>query len=291
MRRFRFRDWLTVCWLLSVASATYGAELSFNDIEFWTGSGSNRTGVAIDWDGDNLGDANAPSFAWGYRWDGNATVEDALRAVLSNDDRLFAKLSTSGTYGVTVYGLGYDLADDGSFALDDLTVFGTDGVAITGPSDGASSVDPLDSYREGWQAAGYWHLSTTESSLSVEWTTARSGITTLALNNDGWVGLAFTPSFSNQAFPNNLSAAEVSPLSGDFNLDGAVNLADYTVWRDSLNDPALYQIWKDNFGSANLSATRASIAVPQPKSIRVVILMGSVLLARRLIRSVLFYEE
>jgi hypothetical protein len=68
-------------------------------------------------------------------------------------------------------------------------------------------------------------------------------------------------------------------LEGDFNGDGAVNLADYTVWRDNLgaaNESALscngngggvdatdYQLWKSNFGSTGGSGLEIMDGVVQ----------------------------
>ncbi|WP_442482541.1 hypothetical protein [Aeoliella sp. SH292] len=79
-------------------------------------------------------------------------------------------------------------------------------------------------------------------------------------------------------------------LPGDFNSDGKVNLADYTVWRDNLgsnsplaNDDNLgtpvgathYQLWKTNFGSSSPGALSAgSAAVPEPTTCAM-LLMGS----------------
>ncbi|WP_442484960.1 hypothetical protein [Aeoliella sp. SH292] len=76
---------------------------------------------------------------------------------------------------------------------------------------------------------------------------------------------------------------EVMGLPGDFNLDGKVNLADYTVWRDNLGaandgglngngnnlgtvDGADYALWKQNFGttSGSLAASSAGQQVPEP---------------------------
>lgn len=74
-------------------------------------------------------------------------------------------------------------------------------------------------------------------------------------------------------------------LEGDFNNDGMVNLADYTVWRDNLggSDVVLngngagqgtvgsadYQLWKSNFGAtsgAGSGSLIASSTVPEPAS-------------------------
>ncbi|MEO0531368.1 MAG: hypothetical protein AAF266_12460 [Planctomycetota bacterium] len=70
----------------------------------------------------------------------------------------------------------------------------------------------------------------------------------------------------------------VALVEGDYNADGAVNAADYTVWRDGLaapgsarmgdgnNDGSLdeldLQVWRDNFGLAAVS----SGAVPEPSA-------------------------
>jgi hypothetical protein len=74
------------------------------------------------------------------------------------------------------------------------------------------------------------------------------------------------------------------PQQGDFNGDGIVNLADYTVWRDNLGannegvinnagngdnlvDAADYGLWKSNFGVGGGSLaglTAGSAAVPEP---------------------------
>jgi hypothetical protein len=74
-------------------------------------------------------------------------------------------------------------------------------------------------------------------------------------------------------------------LPGDFNHDGIVDAADYTVWRDSMGqtgdvaadgnednivDMADYQLWVDNFGRSELGGagggSRGTAAVPEPAS-------------------------
>jgi hypothetical protein len=77
---------------------------------------------------------------------------------------------------------------------------------------------------------------------------------------------------------------EYASLNGDFNNDGIVNLADYTVWRDNLGaateeainnagnglngvDAADYQVWKSAFGSGGSGAVgQASATIPEPTS-------------------------
>jgi hypothetical protein len=53
-------------------------------------------------------------------------------------------------------------------------------------------------------------------------------------------------------------------LDGDFNLDGRVNAADYTVWRNRGGNLVDCQLWKTSFGRT-LSGSGAA-SVPEPAS-------------------------
>ena len=74
-----------------------------------------------------------------------------------------------------------------------------------------------------------------------------------------------------------LSLQLVVGLTGDYNGDGLVDAADYTLWRDTLGsttdlaadgdgngvvDLADFQLWRDNFGA--VAASSSSAAVPEP---------------------------
>jgi len=75
-----------------------------------------------------------------------------------------------------------------------------------------------------------------------------------------------------------------SSLSGDYNGDGSVDAADYTVWRDTLDsttdlaadgnhsgtiDAGDYDVWKSHFGASKSSESLAdpSAAVPEPSNL------------------------
>ncbi|QDV73826.1 hypothetical protein [Botrimarina mediterranea] len=77
--------------------------------------------------------------------------------------------------------------------------------------------------------------------------------------------------------------ASAGPLAGDFNGDGFVNAADYTVWRDNLGaadeaaingagngvdgvDPADYTVWQANYGSSAAVQSR-EISIPEPAAL------------------------
>lgn len=64
--------------LLSIAlSAQAQLITGFDDIENWTGSGSNRSALVLQWN-----DGGSPtSFAWGYRWDGSVNGMEMLKAI------------------------------------------------------------------------------------------------------------------------------------------------------------------------------------------------------------------
>ncbi len=51
--------------------------LTFNSIQFWTGAGTNRAAMVIQW---NDGETPA-SLVWGYRWNGVATGFDMFRSI------------------------------------------------------------------------------------------------------------------------------------------------------------------------------------------------------------------
>ncbi|WP_442485027.1 dockerin type I domain-containing protein [Aeoliella sp. SH292] len=87
-----------------------------------------------------------------------------------------------------------------------------------------------------------------------------------------------------------ITRVEVTRLPGDFNSDGQVNLADYTVWRDSLGqtgaglaadgngdsvvDARDYAEWKENFGrSSASSASFEASKVPEPRSMAIACLL------------------
>ncbi len=92
-----------------------------------------------------------------------------------------------------------------------------------------------------------------------------------------------------------LLSAVVDGIDGDFNDDGMVDAADYTVWRDNVgalagtlpNDPDggvigndQYLTWKNNFGASGsgVGVALPGSAVPEPSSV-VAILVGLVSLA------------
>jgi hypothetical protein len=76
------------------------------------------------------------------------------------------------------------------------------------------------------------------------------------------------------------------PLAGDYNGDGVVDVADYTVWRDTLGsttqlaadgdrsgtiDTPDYTLWAGNYGASRGVASARSAAVPEPGTLVMVL--------------------
>jgi hypothetical protein len=75
----------------------------------------------------------------------------------------------------------------------------------------------------------------------------------------------------------------VAGLSGDYNGNGIVDAADYTIWRDTLGqtgaglaadgnhnnmiDAGDYDVWKTNFGTTSGGGAAAAALVPEPNTL------------------------
>jgi hypothetical protein len=76
-------------------------------------------------------------------------------------------------------------------------------------------------------------------------------------------------------------------LSGDYNLDGIVDAADYVVWRKNDGTQGGYNAWRANFGRmAGAASATANIAVPEANclllsSIAIALLSGHAASRRR----------
>lgn len=173
-------------------TTTSAATVTFEDIQYWVGSGANEAAFVVDW---NAGPA-PQSLVWGYRWDGAATGEDMLTAIVTADPNLYVKVSGfGGGLGVALFGVGYDRDGDG-FGLTDGTVF-SDGIANTAASDGETALDSDDSYVEGWFSAGFWSYWLSEDGTT--WGFSGTGMSGRTLTDGSWDGWSFAPSFGSSA--------------------------------------------------------------------------------------------
>ncbi|WP_145112600.1 autotransporter outer membrane beta-barrel domain-containing protein [Botrimarina mediterranea] len=87
-------------------------------------------------------------------------------------------------------------------------------------------------------------------------------------------------SFSLNATNQGILLELAATLDGDFNLDGRVDAADYTVWRDGLDilyDVSDYNVWASNFGAA---IPPVGASVPEPSAVILTVLAISASLRR-----------
>ena len=182
---------------------------TFDDIQFWVGSGANRAGFVVDWNDGK----SAESLLWGFRWDGAATGFDMFEAIIAADAGLFAHVGTfdfgSGpTAGV--FGIGYDLNGDGAFGVsaNPPLLFGPGGLTIDPVTAGddnvdpaGTPVDPADHWMESWfPAPGFWGYYVKSDAAGV-WDSALTGASERLLTDGSWDGYSFAPDFLSGAAP------------------------------------------------------------------------------------------
>ncbi len=93
----------------------------------------------------------------------------------------------------------------------------------------------------------------------------------IAVSGDPTLDASYINTYRSQNFA--IIAASNNQIPGDFNHDGIVDAADYTVWRDGLGSAYLpddYGIWKANFGQQNgcgSGSPSLPAAVPEPSTL------------------------
>ena len=76
--------------LAGVLAFAHAQGISMNDIQLWTGSGTNRAALVIEWSSpQSLSNSSVPvpiadkTLVWGYHFNGAATGTQMLRAVVA----------------------------------------------------------------------------------------------------------------------------------------------------------------------------------------------------------------
>lgn len=175
---------------------------TFNNVQFWVGSGANEAALVIDWN-----DGKSPeSLLWGYRWNGSATGLDMLESVVNANPRLFAHLGTY-SFGTAILGIGYDLNNSGGFAVSPSLTFDSGGLALdTNPNDARVATDSADHYLEGWNS-GFWDYYTKASSADA-WASSLVGAGDRVLADGAWDAYSFEANFVS-SIPSNPTPAMV----------------------------------------------------------------------------------
>jgi hypothetical protein len=196
--------------------------ISFADIEFWVGEGPNQAAVVLDW---KDGSFTTSAYAWGYRWeDGvNPSAQDMLYAIagpieirdstdpgmvletLSGaDPRLGLEVLRYG-FGDALYGMGYDIDDDGGFAY------------VYVPGEAGVPLDPDDLYIEGWNFSGFMNYSIGNGpdTDSVAWVPSFLGMADTLLASNDWHGFVWDPGFTMEAVPSEVILPAPAPAGTD----------------------------------------------------------------------------
>ncbi|TWT32497.1 Autotransporter-associated beta strand repeat protein [Posidoniimonas corsicana] len=202
------------------------------------------------------------------------TVIDGF--VLANQnltaEQLEAALSASGDQNLTING-GFTLAADALFDLQlGSEAPGRLSVAGTATLSGDLSVSLADGFTP--QASDVFEILDA-TALTGQFANAAPGA---RLTTAGGLG-SFLVGYD---YANDLVTLSdfAAGLAGDFNSDGVVNAADYTVWRDSMGDQASYLLWRNNYG-ATAPAPGAAAAAPEPAALLLAALALLPLLCRR----------
>jgi hypothetical protein len=204
--------------LLVVGALGAEAQLveSFSDIQFWTGSGENRSALVLQWN-----DGGTPaSLAWGYRWSGNATGIGMLRAIAgqttvspSGDPNTVLETSSGEdarmTLSIERYGFG-----DSVFAMSF-----QDGITTRSQADWSTGYWAYSIFGGNFDYTN-WGDSTviTYNTLgstaysSVSWFSAPIGASDRELVDGSWDAFHFAPGFATSAIlqPDAVSVPEPS---------------------------------------------------------------------------------
>lgn len=216
-------------------------------IQNWTGEGENQAALVIQWNVDG----EATALVFGYRWDGQATGADMLKAVAKNNPRLYTLMQytnmsspTDPNGGYTINGIGWDVDEDGDIALIDT---GNNNQVYTSedgffehprgykPGQGGSSDydydnwkarDTDDYWRAGWYS-GYWSYWVKDSFNGL-FSYSSWGASGRVLQNGSWDGWNFR-SFSGGAVGwKNFQAAPSNTPPGALT-DFVINGLHYTL--------------------------------------------------------------
>ncbi|MBO8439374.1 MAG: PQQ-binding-like beta-propeller repeat protein, partial [bacterium] len=177
--------------------AVEDTDFSFDDIEFWVGTGSDSAALVIDWYDDKGG-----TLVWGYLFDAADDVQNtgyAMVAAVAKADPRFVLLTHNTNLGNTIAGLGYDLNGSGDITLI-YTDPDTEETAEHTPVDGIvttdaynyddwTSSDPDDHWVSGWYN-GYWSYQVKES-RNASFSYSGLGASSRRLQNGSWDGWAY----------------------------------------------------------------------------------------------------
>jgi hypothetical protein len=267
--------------MLALAGCTLVAHvdgITTNEIQLWTGSGTNHAALVIEWNSPqvfNLTTVPAPvankTLVWGYQFNGTATGTQMLDAVLAADPRLYAVVNN--TYGTFVEAIGYNLNGNGFIGVSDgIQTYSARAFVhgdLLNPNLNVDAAYPLNSgdlFWSGyfgpnwlvWNELGdngglaaspdrgtnqYWDP---DSGIQGQWEYSSDGLDLLPLQDGSWIG------FSVAAAGYDTNSAD--PATAAFNLDEQAPPSPdgtYVAYVNNTNDFAIQVVSSSGVDSAS----------------------------------------
>lgn len=161
--------------LATLSSASF-AQFAFSDISYWTGSGSNRSALVVDFKN------GGPSFVWGYQFNGSKTGQDMIQA-----------LAADAATGLSIQITSYSFGD-----------------ALTGLSFRGNSVGGFNPGSAGYLS---YYLADGSSSAPSTWIDSQVGMGGRQLSDNSWDGWSWAANFNASVPSANLVAAVPEPMT------------------------------------------------------------------------------
>lgn len=193
------------------------SQLDFSEIKYWVGSGSKSAAFVVQWNDSK----NPDALVWGFRWDGNATGEDMLKAIAKADKRFYTLLYQGTQFGSAIAGFGFDLNGKNTNAIYKGTnitypLYPLDGIinTTTYDFDDYSAIDAEDHWSAGWYNSywSYWVKDPTDTDFGY----SGVGTSTRVLENGSWDVWNFALNFND--FPISSTLTPVTPYSSAVDL-------------------------------------------------------------------------
>jgi len=196
--RFALKGWMMMfrglryLLLATTATASFAGEVRADfvpvnglaDLILWAGSGEKEAGFVLQFSA-----AESPTaVAWGYRWNGAATVQDMMFAIAGGTTVVNGSAPPPGLDGrLAVVAQFFSFGDSGGFFVNSITY---DQLGLPAPWTQAGRQIEDDFFNSGTYPAFYFNNDAGGSfgSPTMPFTAANVGISDLSLVSGGWYG-------------------------------------------------------------------------------------------------------
>lgn len=217
--------------LLGVLHTRAQLVASLDDIQNWTGTGTNRSALVLQWN-----DGNTPvSFVWGYRWNEVASGLDMLKAIAGTTTvrepgggaviETFSGADASLELAIERYGFGDAIY---SIVYTSGTTVRTQGDWDSGYWEYALHGGNFEySEWDGTQFVGPFVYAAAGATLysSVAWWSSQIGASDRGLVDGSWDAYSFAPGFVPQAVVQPSAAPPLAPSLSCSMVGGDMNIA------------------------------------------------------------------